>query len=134
MTAYASGASGALGSKERPLRVGVVGSGPAGFYTVEALLKRKELAVDVDLLERLPAPYGLVRYGVAPDHQKIKSVTVAYDRICENPSVRFLGNVRVGEGDLSIEDLLRHYDQVVFSVGCATDRKLGVPGEDLAGS
>src|SRR5262245_47370600 len=124
----------ALGSQERPLRVAVVGSGPAGFYTVEALIKQKQLEVDVDLFERLPAPYGLVRYGVAPDHQKIKSVTVAYDRLCENPRVRFLGNVRVAHGDVSVDELLHHYDQVVFAVGCETDRHLGIPGENLAGS
>lgn len=128
MTAYA------IGSKERPLRVAVVGSGPAGFYTVEALVKQKQHEVDVDLFERLPAPYGLVRYGVAPDHQKIKSVTVAYDRLCENPRVRFLGNVRVAHGDISVEELQHHYDQVVFAVGCETDRHLGIPGESLSGS
>jgi ferredoxin--NADP+ reductase len=128
MTAYA------IGSKERPLRVAVVGSGPAGFYTVEALVKQKQHEVEVDLFERLPAPYGLVRYGVAPDHQKIKSVTVAYDRLCENPRVRFLGNVRVAHGDVTVEDLQHHFDQVVFAVGCETDRHLGIPGENLAGS
>jgi ferredoxin--NADP+ reductase len=128
MTAYA------VGTKERPLRVAVIGSGPAGFYTVEALIKQKQLEVDIDLFERLPAPYGLVRYGVAPDHQKIKSVTVAYDRLCENPRVRFLGNVRVAHGDISVEELGRHFDQVVFAVGCETDRHLGIQGENLSGS
>lgn len=128
MTAYG------IGSKERPLRVAVVGSGPAGFYTVEALIKQKQLEVDVDLFERLPTPYGLVRYGVAPDHQKIKSVTVAYDKISENPRVRFLGNVKVGHGDISVDELRRHFDQVVFAVGCETDRHLGIPGENLLGS
>lgn len=123
-----------IGSPQRPLRVAVVGSGPAGFYTVEALAKHKEIHADVDLIERLPAPHGLVRYGVAPDHQKIKSVIIAYDRLCENPKVRFLGNVRVGQGDVSVEELLVHYDQVVFCVGCGTDRRLGIPGEDLVGS
>lgn len=128
MSAYA------LGSAERPLRVAVVGAGPAGFYTAEALAKHKTVHADVDLLERLPAPYGLVRYGVAPDHQKIKSVTAAYDRLCENPKVRLLGNVRVCQGDVSVEELLHHYDQVVFCVGCPTDRHLGIPGEQLEGS
>lgn len=124
----------AIGSPERPLRVAVVGSGPAGFYTAEALAKHKGIQADVDLIERLPSPHGLVRYGVAPDHQKIKSVIHAYDKLCENPKVRFLGNVRVAYGDISLEELLVHYDQVVFCVGCGTDRRLGVPGEDLAGS
>src|ERR1041384_2410454 len=124
----------AIGSRERPLRVAVVGSGPAGFYTVEALVKQKQLEVDVDLFEKLPAPYGLVRYGVAPDHQKIKSVTVAYDKLGDNPRVRFLGNVRVGHGDITVEELARHFDHVVFAVGCETDRHLGIPGEDLSGS
>jgi NADPH-dependent glutamate synthase beta subunit-like oxidoreductase len=113
--------------------VAVVGSGPAGFYTAEALLKSKQITAEVDLFERLPAPYGLVRYGVAPDHQKIKSVTAAYDKLCENPRMRFLGNVHVGH-DISVEELVLHYDQVVFAVGCETDRRLGIAGEDLHGS
>ncbi|HVW30104.1 MAG TPA: FAD-dependent oxidoreductase [Polyangiaceae bacterium] len=142
MTAYSSssgspvplGSVDLLGSEQRPLRVAVVGSGPAGFYTADALLKNKQITAEVDLFERLPAPYGLVRYGVAPDHQKIKSVTAAYDKLCENPRLRFLGNVHVGHPDISLEELLLHYDQVVFAVGCETDRRLGIPGEDLSGS
>lgn len=130
------------GSPERPLRVAVVGAGPAGFYTVEALLKHPEVRVDVDLLERLPAPYGLLRYGVAPDHPKIKNVAAGYDRVFDHAEVRYLGNVGVGlgqaegegTGGLAVEDLLAHYDQVVFTTGCETDRRLGVAGEDLAGS
>jgi len=125
--------SAAPGSEGRPLRVAVVGAGPAGFYTVEALLKRKDAHVDVDLFERLPAPYGLLRYGVAPDHPKIKSVSAAYDRLCEDARVRYFGNVHVGR-DLSVADLAECYDQVVFTTGCETDRKIGVPGEELAGS
>lgn len=118
----------------RPLRVAVVGAGPAGFYTVEALLKRPGLDVDIDLFERLPAPYGLLRYGVAPDHPKIKSISVAYDRIADDPRVRYLGNVPVGDDGLAVDELLAHYDQVVFATGCETDRHLGVAGEELAGS
>src|SRR5258708_1589378 len=106
-----------LGTHDEPLRVAVVGSGPAGFYAAEALAKHKTIHADVDIFERLPAPYGLVRYGVAPDHQKIKSVTAAYDRLCENPKVRLLGNVHVAEGDISVEELLVHYDQTVIAVG-----------------
>ncbi|MFN2425193.1 MAG: FAD-dependent oxidoreductase [Candidatus Binatia bacterium] len=126
--------SGAPGSYDRPLRVAVIGAGPAGFYTVEALLKHPEVHVEVDLFERLPAPYGLLRYGVAPDHPKIKSVSAVYDRLCENPHVRFLGNVSVGMGDLTVEELGAHYDQVVVATGCETDRRLGIDGEDLPGS
>jgi ferredoxin--NADP+ reductase len=122
------------GSPGRPLRVAVVGAGPAGFYTVEALLKHREIEVEVDLVERLPAPYGLLRYGVAPDHPKIKGVSLAYDRLCDDPRVRFLGNVTVGSQAVSIDDLARCYDQVVVATGCEADRRLGIPGEHLAGS
>lgn len=122
------------GSPERPLRVAVVGAGPAGFYTAEALLKQAGLHVDVDLIERLPAPYGLLRYGVAPDHPKIKGISVAYDRIAEDPRVRFLGNVDVGHGAVGASELAACYDQVVFAIGCETDRHLGIPGEQLDGS
>jgi ferredoxin--NADP+ reductase len=123
-----------LGSSDRPLRVAVVGAGPAGFYAADALTKHDAPVVSVDLFDRLPAPYGLVRYGVAPDHQKIKSVIKAYEKIAMHPRVRFLGNVRVCEGDLTVDDLLEHYDQIVFTVGCETDRRLGVAGEDMIGS
>jgi ferredoxin--NADP+ reductase len=123
-----------LGSAERPLRVAVVGAGPAGFYTAEALLKQAGLHVDVDLLERLPAPYGLLRYGVAPDHPKIKGISAAYDRIAADARVRFLGNVDVGHGPVGVADLLACYDRVVFAIGCETDRHLGIRGEDLDGS
>lgn len=126
--------SAAIGTPGRPARIAVVGAGPAGFYTGEALLKRREVEVDVDLFERLPAPYGLLRYGVAPDHPKIKSVSAAYDRVCENPRVRYLGNVAVGHGTVSVDELRERYDAVVLTTGCETDRRLGVAGEDLAGS
>ncbi|MEX2536221.1 MAG: FAD-dependent oxidoreductase [Trueperaceae bacterium] len=115
-----------------PLRVAVIGAGPAGFYTAEALLKARE-HVSVDLIDRLPTPFGLVRYGVAPDHQKLKSVTKMYDRTCNDPRVRFLGNVMFGS-DLTRDDLLGHYHAVVYSVGAPADRVLGIPGEDLPGS
>lgn len=115
------------------IRVAVVGAGPAGFYAAEALVKTLGDAVSVDLVERLPAPYGLVRYGVAPDHEKMKSVTRLYDRTLADPRVRFLGNVDFGR-DLTLEDLRRHYHAVILAVGSAHDRRLGVPGEDLPGS
>lgn len=111
----------------------VVGSGPAGFYTCDDLLKKKDLTVEVDLFDRLPTPYGLVRFGVAPDHQKIKSVIRAFDRTAGMEGFRFLGNVTMGR-DITHEQLVHHYDQVVYSVGAETDRKLWVDGEDLDGS
>lgn len=122
-----------IGSPERPLRVAVVGSGPSGFYAAEALLKQKDLAVRIDMFDRLPTPYGLVRGGVAPDHQKIKSVTIVYEKVALNPAFRFFGNVKLGR-DIQVEDLTKNYDQIVYAVGNESDRHLGVPGEDLAGN
>ncbi len=122
-----------LGSSDRPLRVAVVGSGPAGFYTADDLLKKKDLTVEVDVFDRLPAPYGLVRYGVAPDHQKIKSVIKQFEKTTTDARFRFLGNVTVGR-DVTHEELVARYDQVVYSVGAETDRRMNIPGEDLAGS
>ena len=113
------------------LRVAVIGSGPAGVYAAAALTRAGN--VEVDVLDRLPAPYGLVRYGVAPDHVKMKSVDVALRRILEDPAVRFLGNVEVGT-DITRDELATYYDAVVFATGAAVDRRLGVPGEDLPGS
>ncbi len=112
-------------------RVAVVGAGPAGFYAAEAVLKSHETAT-VDIIDRLPTPYGLVRFGVAPDHQKMKVVTRLYERTLKDPRTRYLGNVAYGR-DLLLEDLRRHYDAVVFAVGAATDRRLGIEGEDLEG-
>jgi len=120
-------------SPGRPLRVAVIGAGPSGFYAVAALLESAGLEVRVDVFDRLPAPYGLVRYGVAPDHQKIKMVARVFEKAASDPRVRYFGNVHFGP-DLSHADLLRHYDQVVYAVGAQTDRRLGVPGEDLPGS
>jgi ferredoxin--NADP+ reductase len=113
-----------------PLRVAVVGSGPAGFYAAGALLSA---GAEVDLIERLPTPWGLVRLGVAPDHPKIKSVSRAFEKIALQPGFRFLGNVEIGR-DLRHEDLLELYDAVVYAVGAQTDRRMGVPGEALPGS
>jgi len=115
-----------------PLRVAVVGSGPAGFYAAGALLSA-DIPVEVDMIERLPTPWGLVRLGVAPDHPKLKTVSRAFERIAERPGFRFLGNVEVGR-DVSHADLARLYDAVVYAVGAQTDRRLGIPGEDLPGS
>jgi len=115
------------------LRVAIVGSGPAGIYTAEALVKQSQDPVEVDVLERLPTPYGLVRYGVAPDHTSIKSIAGYLRRVLETPGVRFLGGVELG-ADLSADDLLSCYDAVVYCTGAMVDRHLGVPGEDLPGS
>jgi ferredoxin--NADP+ reductase len=119
-----------LGTSTNPLRVAIVGSGPTGFYTAEHLFRQKERVIEVDMFERLPTPFGLVRGGVAPDHQKIKSVTKAYDRIASNPRFRYYGYVEFGT-DLRLADLERHYHQIVFTVGAQIDRSMGIPGEDL---
>src|SRR5215831_2312128 len=114
------------------MRVAVVGSGPAGFYAAGALLAADQ-PVEVDMLERLPTPWGLVRLGVAPDHPKLKTVSRAFERIAEQPGFRFLGNVEFGR-DVDHADLARLYDAVIYAVGAQTDRRLGIPGEDLSGS
>ena len=121
------------GNQACPLRVAIVGAGPSAFYTAEHLLKQWRDQVSIDLFDRLPTPYGLVRGGVAPDHQKIKSVTRVYDRIAARPNVRFFGNVELGS-HLTIDDLRNCYHQIVLSTGAQTDRNLGIPGEDLRGS
>ncbi|WP_318204859.1 FAD-dependent oxidoreductase [Streptomyces sp. SCL15-4] len=116
------------------LRVAVVGSGPSGCYTAQSLVQR-DPEVLVDVLDRLPCPYGLVRYGVAPDHEKIKSLQGSLRTVLEHERVRFLGGVRVGgPGGLPVERLRRLYHAVVYCVGAAADRRLGIPGEDLPGS
>jgi ferredoxin--NADP+ reductase len=119
-------------SPTNPLTVAVIGTGPSGFYAAEHLLKQHP-GVQIDLFDRLPTPYGLVRGGVAPDHQKIKSVTRVYEKIAANPAVRFFGHVAFGS-DLSRDDLRRHYHAVIYAVGAPTDRSLGIPGESLEGS
>jgi ferredoxin--NADP+ reductase len=115
-----------------PLRVAIVGAGPSGLFAADALLKARD-DVRVDVFDRLPTPYGLVRYGVAPDHARIKSVTKAFEKTCRDPRVRFFGNVDVGS-DVSLDDVRRHAHAVVLAVGASSDRALGIPGEDLAGS
>ncbi|MFH9675038.1 FAD-dependent oxidoreductase [Streptomyces sp. NPDC017405] len=116
------------------LRVAVVGSGPSGCYTAQSLVQR-DPGILVDVLDRLPCPYGLVRYGVAPDHEKIKSLQGSLRTVLEHERVRFLGGVRVGgPGGLPAKRLRELYDAVVYCVGAATDRRLGIPGEDLPGS
>jgi ferredoxin--NADP+ reductase len=117
----------------RPLRVAVVGSGPAAFYAAGHLLSSEDPPVEVDLVERLPTPWGLVRLGVAPDHPNLKSVSRAFEKIAQRPGFRFIGNVEVGR-DVSHDELVSLYDAVVYAVGSQTDRRLGIPGEDLPGS
>jgi ferredoxin--NADP+ reductase len=121
------------GSTSQPLRVAVIGSGPAGFYTIQHLFRQQELSVQADLFERLETPFGLVRYGVAPDHPKIKSVIAVYEKLARHPGFRFFGNVGFGN-QLKLADARRHYHQIVFCTGAQTDRHLGIPGEDLIGS
>jgi ferredoxin/flavodoxin---NADP+ reductase len=122
-----------IGTEENPLRVAIVGSGPAGFYTAEHVLKHEGTQAEVDMFDRLPTPYGLVRFGVAPDHPKIKSVIRVYEKTAARPEFRFFGNVEVGT-DVSVDELRERYHAVVFAYGTATDRHLGIPGEDLPGS
>ena len=121
-----------LGSSERPLRVAAIGSGPSGFYAIAALFKADGVEADVDLFDRLPTPFGLVRGGVAPDHQKIKNVIRVYNRTAQHERFRFFGNVELGR-DISVDDLRRHYDHIVYATGNESDRRMGIPGEDLAG-
>jgi len=112
------------------LRVAIVGSGPAGFYVAEHLLKQSDVPVRIDMFDRLPTPFGLVRFGVAPDHPKIKSVTRVFDKIAKNPAFRFYGNVEIGK-DVTLAELKDHYHQICFSTGAQTDRSMGIPGEGL---
>ncbi|MCW3069122.1 MAG: FAD-dependent pyridine nucleotide-disulfide oxidoreductase [Solirubrobacterales bacterium] len=118
---------------ETPIRIAVIGSGPAGFYAAGHLLKDPSGLIDVDMLERLPTPWGLVRSGVAPDHPKIKSVTRVYEKTAAHPRFRFFGNVTLGE-HVSREELLTHYHAIVYATGSPLDRPLGIPGEELHGS
>ena len=123
----------AVGTEGNPLRVAIIGSGPAGFYTVSNFLKNRDLVVELDMFDRLPTPFGLVRAGVAPDHQKDKSVQRAYDKSAQMPNFRFYGNLEYGS-DVQLDDLKRHYHQVMFSTGAPFDRNLDIPGEELQGS
>ncbi|UUZ58667.1 FAD-dependent oxidoreductase [Nocardioides sp. B-3] len=114
------------------LRVAIVGGGPAGIYAADQLVK-SEVDVSIDILERLPAPFGLVRYGVAPDHPRIKEIIKALQRVLLHPEVRLLGNVDLGD-DIKLEELREFYDAVIVATGARADRDLGIPGEDLRGS
>lgn len=122
-----------VGTADNPLRVAIIGSGPSGFYAADHLQKQKDLNVEIDMYDKLPTPFGLVRGGVAPDHQKIKSVTKLYDRIAGKDNFRFFGNVEFGT-DITRADLQQYYHAVIYAVGSSSDKKLGIPGEDLPGS
>jgi ferredoxin--NADP+ reductase len=121
------------GSAENPLRVAIVGSGPAGFYAADHLLRSDLLETEVDMFDRLPTPFGLVRAGVAPDHPKIKSVIRVYEKTAARDGFRFFGNVEVGR-EVTVAELAERYHAVVYAYGAAADRHLGIPGEDLPGS
>jgi len=121
------------GTPENPLRVAIIGAGPSGFYAADQIIKDPDTQAQVDLFDRLPTPYGLVRGGVAPDHPKIKSVTRVYERTAAREGFRFFGNVEVGR-DLNVEDFERHYHAIIYTFGAEADRELGIPGEDLPGS
>jgi ferredoxin--NADP+ reductase len=122
-----------LGTAENPLRVAVIGSGPAGFYAAGQLLSSSDPVVHVDVFDRLMTPWGLVRFGVAPDHPKIKSVTRVFERTARMPGFAFHGNVEVGT-DITHEELVAAYHAVLYAVGTPGDRRLGIDGEDLPGS
>ncbi len=117
----------------RPLRVAIIGSGPSGMYAADALVGQSDIPVSVDIIDKLPSPFGLVRYGVAPDHLSIRSVRDTLDKVLDHPDVRFLGNVEIGR-DLTLDQLREFYDGIVLTYGASRDRALGIPGEDLSGS
>ena len=117
-------------SGDAKIRVAVIGSGPAGSYAAGHLLRHSATELHVDLFERLPTPWGLVRAGVAPDHPKIKSVTRVYEKTAEHARLRYFGNVEFGR-DLTVEDLRAHYNAIIYAVGTPIDRELGIPGETL---
>jgi len=117
----------------RALRIAIVGSGPSGMYAADALVNQSEIPVLVDVIDRLPVPFGLVRYGVAPDHVSIRSVRDTLDKVLDRDGVRFLGNITVGT-DISMADLHRYFDAVILTYGASRDRRLDIPGEELDGS
>jgi len=123
----------AIGTESRPLRVAIIGSGPSGFYAAESLLKNESFNTEIDMFEYLPTPYGLVRAGVAPDHQQIKSVAKIYDKIAAMDGFRFWGNVQFGT-DLTREELLDTFDAIIYAIGAQSDRSMGIDGETKKGS
>jgi ferredoxin--NADP+ reductase len=122
-----------VGTQAHPLRVAIIGAGPSGFYVADHLFREASLVVEIDMFDRLPVPYGLVRYGVAPDHQKIKSVTKIFDKTASFPGFRFYGYVGLGT-HITLADLREHYHQMCYTTGAQTDRRMNIPGEDLQNS
>jgi len=114
---------------DRPLRVAIVGSGPSGFFAADSLYK-SELNIEIAMIDRLPTPFGLVRFGVAPDHPEIKNVAKVFDRTAGKEGFHFFGNVKLGQ-DISLSDLQTYFDAIIFACGAETDRHLNIPGEDL---
>ena len=114
-------------------RIAIIGAGPSGFFLADKLLGQEAVPVSVDLFERLPTPYGLVRYGVAPDHEKIRNVTRTFDKVAARNGFRFFGNVEIGK-HATLEELRHYYHLIAFTTGAQTDRRMGIPGEDLPGS
>ncbi len=121
------------GTESVPLRVAIVGAGPTGYYAADHLFRQPGLVVEIDMYDRVPTPYGLVRAGVAPDHQKIKSVTASFDKVAAHPRFRFFGSVELGR-HVSVDDLRAHYHMLLYTTGAQTDRRMGIPGEDLRNS
>ncbi|MBI5201360.1 MAG: FAD-dependent oxidoreductase, partial [Elusimicrobia bacterium] len=116
----------------RPLRVAIIGGGPAGFFAADTLLKQPNMAMTVDVFDKRPAPGGLVRHGVAPDHQAAKSAMAMFDKVATHPHFRYFGNVAYGQ-DLAAADLEKHYDKIIYAVGAEGERKLDIAGADLQG-
>src|SRR3954468_11789392 len=133
MPVVSADGSAAPPSADRPLRVAVVGAGPAGIYAADALTRQDDVPVAIDLIDRLPTPFGLVRHGIAPDHPKMRAIRETLHRFLDHPLVRFVGNVDLGT-DISIDELRRHVDAVVYTYGASVDRHLGIEGEDQPGS
>ncbi|RAP38865.1 NADP oxidoreductase [Candidatus Marinamargulisbacteria bacterium SCGC AAA071-K20] len=123
-----------LGSEDKALRVAIIGGGPSGFYAADSLFK-SQLNINVDIFEKLPTPYGLLRGGIAPDHQKMKSVASYYERVAvkNEDHFNYFGNIEVGK-DITIQELQTYYDALIFSYGSESDKSLGIQGEDLQGS
>jgi ferredoxin--NADP+ reductase len=119
-----------LATSARPLRIAIIGAGPAGFFAADTLLKQRDIVLTIDIFNRFPTPFGLVRDGVAPDHQSIKAVIRVFDKILVDPRVHFFGNVTYGV-DIHHQELKRFYDQIIYAVGAQADRRMGIPGEEL---